>query len=211
MGETTTSAASATTVTPTTVAPTTSTSTTLAPTTTTAAATTTTVLIGSTIPLRFDGIGDARFGADPDDVITYISDIIGDPTADTDWINARSVGCLGEEARTVSWDDLHLTFGDESNVSTGRRHFYAWIYGPPSGSAIAPAGMATPLGISVSSSVAAIQAAYPGAQLIAGDAQVTPSAQLSAGLFAYLTDARQTGVVTVLEGGQVCVGFPGGD
>lgn len=196
-----------TTLAPTTTVPATTTTpapaTTAAP-TTTEAPTTTTELLGASLPLRFDGVGDARFGTEPDDVLAYISDRLGDPTADSGWLPANQMGCQGTESRVVFWNDLRVTFGDESNVSTGRRHFFAWRLGPPAGTALNPAGMKTLLGLSVGSTVEQIQAAYPAAQFFAGDANTTPAAQLSEGLFVFLTDASRLGVVTAVLGGEGC-------
>ncbi len=190
----------------TTRAPTTTTAATLAPTTSTEAPTTTTRPIGSALPLRFDGLGDARFGAEPADVIAAVSDVLGKPTADSNWVVASQIGCPGAEARTVFWDDLKLTFGDDSNASTGRRHFFTWSFGPPAGAAPKPAGMATALGLTIGTSVTQIQKLYPGAKLIAGSDTVTPSAQLRDGLSVYLTDTAPSGVVTAVLGGQACSG-----
>ena len=153
------------------------------------------------MPLRFDGLGDLRFGVDPEDAITYLSNILGKPTADSKWVNAADIGCKGSEARTVFWDDLRLTFGDESDISTGRRHFFAWSFGPPAGFAPKPAGMATLLGVTIGTSVADIIKADPSAHLSGGD---DASAQLSEGLVVYLTNTTPTGVVTELLVGTQC-------
>ena len=41
----------------------------------------------------------------------------------------------------MSWGDLTLQFSDESNVTTGRRHFFSYLYGPTFGAEIAPGGL----------------------------------------------------------------------
>ena len=188
----------------TTFAPTTIAVATLPPTTSIEAPTTTTRPIGASLPLRFDGLGDARFGAEPADVIAAISDVLGKPTADSNWVVASQIGCPGSEARTVFWDDLKLTFGDDSNASTGRRHFFTWSFGRAAGTAPKPAGMATLLGVTIGTPVTQIIKLYPAAKLIVGNDTVTPSAQLSDGLFVYLTDTTRSGVVTAVLGGQAC-------
>lgn len=188
----------------TTLAPTTIAPVTVPPTTSTDAPTTTTRPIGASLPLRFDGLGDARFGAEPADVIAAISGVLGKPTADSNWVVASQIGCPGKDARTVFWDDLKLTFGDASNESTGRRHFFTWSFGPPAGAAPKPAGMATALGVTIGTSVTQIRKLYPAAKLIVGNDTVTPSAQLGDGLFVYLTDTTPSGVVTAVLGGQAC-------
>jgi hypothetical protein len=156
------------------------------------------------LPLRFDGVGDVRFGTEPDAVITSISAVLGAPTADSGWIPATAIGCAGGQARQVFWNDLRLTFGDSSNVSAGRRHFFAWRYGPPGGTRIDPPGMATLLGLTVGSSIDALQKSYPAAHIVAGDADTTPSAQLTDGVSAILNDAGAQGIVTALLGGDNC-------
>ena len=182
---------------PTTVPPTAAptTSTTLPPTTTTAPA-------GARLSLLPDGIGDARFGAVPDDVTAFISGILGTPTKDTGWVDAASRTCQGSQVRFVSWGDLTLQFGDESNIATERQHFYYWTFGPPSGTSISPAGLMTPERIGIGSTVAQLRAAYPAAQFIEGDDLNTPRAILPSGVVAYLTDTSDAGAITVMNGGQ---------
>ena len=190
----------------TTVAPTTTTSTTTSTTSTTTtstteAPTTTTELPGASVPLRFDGLGDLRFGVAPEDAITYLSGILGPPTADSLWVNAADIGCQGSEARTVFFDDLRLTFGDESDISTGRRHFFTWSFGPPAGLAPKPPGMATQFGVTVGTTVADLLKAYPAAHLNGGD---DPSAELSEDLVVFVTSIAPSGRVTKLVGGTAC-------
>jgi hypothetical protein len=86
-------------------------------------------------------------------------------------------------------------------VATGRRHFFAWSFGPPFGLAPKPKGMATLLGVTIGTSVADIMKAYPSAHFSGGD---DASAQLSEGLKVFLTNTTATGVVTVLLGGTPC-------
>ncbi len=185
--------------------PTTTTSppTTVAP-TTTIPETTTTLPAGAALVLRNDGIGDARFGTDPDEVIAYISGVVGAPVQDSGWVDAISRTCRGTEVRFVTWGDLTLAFGDDSDVSSGRRHFVSWSFGPAAEPLAAPAGMATAEGISIGSSVVDIGRAYPTASLFEGDELSTASAQIADGLFAFLTGTSDSGVVTAMLGGQGC-------
>jgi hypothetical protein len=190
----------------TTEAPTTTaepTTTTEAP-TTTAAPTTTTEPPGASLPLRFDGVGDARFGLNPDDVLQTISKVLGRTTADTNWVKASDLDCDGTEARQVFFNDLKLTFGDESDEGSGFRHFFAWQFGPPAGSAPNPKGMATVLGVTIGTNVADLRKAYPSMKLIEEDATHDPGAQLAKGLSVVLTDTTESGVVTQLNGGTGC-------
>jgi hypothetical protein len=156
------------------------------------------------VPLRFDGLGDVRFGVAPEDVIAYLTADLGNPTADTGWVGAAQLGCEGTEARVMFWDDLKVTFGDESEVSSGRRHFFTYSFGPPAGTAPKPAGMETLLGVTIGSSVAEILEAYPAVRLIVGNQTDDSSAELSDDLFAVLTNTTRSGFVTQIYGGTPC-------
>lgn len=170
---------------PSTLAPTTiaATSTTAAPSTTAAAvttvATTTSSTTSTTTPastttstttpaaaalvLRDNGLGDALFGTEPEEVIRYVQAVLGPPTADSGWADPFSAFgvCPGTEVRGVTWADLTLLFSDESTVAAGRRHFFNYVYGPAFGVSIQPEGMRTDTGIGIGSTVAELRAAYP--------------------------------------------------
>ena len=202
-----TSAASTTTAAPTTTVSASTTTTAAATNTTVAPATTTTVPVGAALTLRSDGIGDALFGAEPESVIDYVNGVLGAPTTDSGWVSAPERTCPGTEVRSLSWGDLSLLFGDQSTVSSGRRHFFNWSYGPArAGAVIVPAGVTTaaPGRIGVGSTVAQLRAAYPTAIISAGDEIVGPSAAISDGLFAFLSNPMSTGVVISLVGGFGC-------
>jgi len=136
----------------------TTTSTTVAPT-----STTTSVPAAAALVLRDDGLGDALFGTDPEEVVRYVQAVLGPPTADSGWADPFSAFgvCPGTEVRGVTWGDLTLLFSDESTVSGGRRHFFNYSYGPPFGVSIQPAGMRTITGIGIGSTVAELRAAFP--------------------------------------------------
>ena len=173
-------------------------------TTTTPAPTTTTLPKAAKLPLLADGLGDVKFGASAEDVITYVKSILGAPTGDSGWVHAADLGCPGDHARGVSWGDLVLEFGDTSTVTSGNDHFFAWVLGPPQGAALSPAGMTTPEGIKIGSTVAELQAAFPSATVFAGDDTVASSATISDGLFAFITAADPAGSITAMLGGQGC-------
>lgn len=199
--------ASTSTVAPTTTVSASTTTTAAATTTTTPPETTTTVPVGAAISLRSDGVGDALFGAEPESVIDYINGLLGAPTSDSGWVSAPERTCPGTEVRSLSWGDLSLLFGDQSTVSGGRRHFFNWSYGPArAGAIIVPAGMTTaaPGRIRVGSTVAQLRAAYPTAIISAGDEIVGPSATISDGLIAFLSNPTSSGVVISLVGGFGC-------
>jgi hypothetical protein len=197
------SSTTSTTIPVTTAAPTsTSTSTTS---TTSSTTTSTTIAPGAELVLRQNGLGDAAFGADPDGVIAYVTAIIGSLTIDTGWVDSLSVGaCLGSEIRQVSWADLTLQFTNDSNVTTGRRHFFSYVYGPTFGPAIAPAGLKTEAGIGIGSTVAELTATYPGVVVNPGDDFGGPNFFVNDGLAGFLTGVNPTDTVKSVLGGQGC-------
>ena len=167
--------------------------------------TSTTVAPGAELILRPNGIGDAAFGADPDGVIAYVTSIIGASTVDTGWVDPLSVGaCPGTELRQVFWGDLTLQFSDQSTVTTGRRHFFSYVYGPTFGAQIAPAGLKTEAGIGVGSTVAELTGTYPSAVVNPGDDFGGPNFFINDGLAGFLSGINPTDTVTSVLGGQGC-------
>jgi hypothetical protein len=189
---------------PVTTALSTTTSTSTTSTSSTTSTTSTTLSPGAELVLRNNGLGSAAFGADPDGVIAYVSSIIGPLTVDTNWVNPQSFGaCLGTEMRQVSWGDLTLQFSDISNVTSGRRHFFWYDYGPSFGATIAPAGLKTDAGIGVGSTVAELQATYPSA--VVGDDPIGgPNFTINDGLAGFLTGVNPTDTVISVLGGTGC-------
>ncbi|MEY4224226.1 MAG: hypothetical protein RIS33_1160 [Actinomycetota bacterium] len=174
-------------------------------TTTSIASTTTTVVPGLELVLRSDGIGDARFGVEPDGVIGYVKAILGAPDRDTGWTDSFSEfgTCPGTEVRAVEWANLRLLFGDESDFNSGRRHFYAWQYGPPIDSEIGPLGPATDGGITVGSTVRDIVKVYPDVEIY-NDEIFGPGFEIEATLTGTLSDDAPNGLVLALYGGTAC-------
>lgn len=177
----------------------------VASTTTSINSTTTTLVPGLELVLRSDGIGDARFGVEPDGVIGYVKAILGAPDRDTGWIDAFSEfgSCPGTEVRAVEWANLRLLFGDQSEFNTARRHFYGWQYGPPIDSEIGPLGLATDGGITVGSTVRDIVKVYPDVEIY-NDEIVGPGFEIEATLTGTLSDDGPSGLVLALYGGTAC-------
>jgi hypothetical protein len=160
---------------------------------------------GAELVLRANGVGDAVFGADPDGVIAYVTSIIGAFTVDTGWVDPLSVGaCPGTEFRQVYWGDLTLQFTDESNVTTRRRHFFSYLYGPTFGAEIAPAGLKTDAGVGVGSTVAELMGTYPTVIINPGDDFGGPNFFINEGLAGFLTGVTPTDTVRSFLGGQGC-------
>ncbi len=196
---------------PTTVAATTvaSSSTTISITSTTSttvpATTTTSIPKAAVLVLRDDGLGDALFGTDPDQVIAYVSANLGKPTADSGWADPFSAFgvCPGTEVRGVTWGDLTLLFSDDSAVVAGRRHFFSYLLGPPFGSTIQPAGMATPERIGIGNTVGELRFTYPAVELI-DDEIAGPSFVLANGVNGTMTGLADDDLIRFMSAGPRC-------
>lgn len=193
---------------------TTSTTSTLPPTTpppvTTVAPTTTEPTAEELFDLDLDGLGAAAFGADPDGIIAFISSFIGQPTADTGYVDPFEFGvCSGTRARRVFWGSLMLEFGDASAVDAGRLHFYAYQYGTEDPAGLAPGtpeGLTTPEGLAFGSTVAELVELYPGATFLEADAFISPTFVVNDNLRGLLTGLSDLDTVTVITGGLPCQG-----
>ena len=192
----------------TTVAPATTTAaTTTAPPTTVSASTTTatSVQAASKLVLSDTGLGDAAFGADPDEVVSYVRSILGPPTNDSGWVDPlQTFGvCPGNEVRGVTWDDLQLLFSDESIVLKGRRHFFNYVYGPASGSTVQPEGMRTATGVGIGSTIADLRAAYPNVQVYPEEI-FGPYFVINENFTGFLTGVADTDTIISFIGGLGC-------
>jgi hypothetical protein len=156
--------------------------------------------------LRASGLGTSLFGGEPDGVIRYVTSIVGGPTRDTGWVAPASINapCPGSEVRFVDWGDLSLFFTDDSPAASGVRHFASYTYGPPSGAAAVPAGLATTGGITIGSTVRDLQIAHPDAIVNPEDEISGPSFLIAEGLFGFLTGVGDGDTVISFVGGVGC-------
>ncbi len=155
----------------------------------------------SALVMRANGLGVAAFGSDPDQVIATVSAVLGPPTLDSGWMDPLSLGsCPGTEVRSVRFGDLVLDFADESTVLTGRRHFFAYSYGP----ATDPTGLSIEGGGTLGTTVAALRAAHPSVQIYPADPTAPASFAISDGLTGALTGTADTDTVTKVQGGIGC-------
>jgi hypothetical protein len=179
------------------------TTTTLAPTTTT-----TEPLSVQELLLRGDGIGSARFGADPDGVIDYVASILGGNTGDTGWVDPYTFADCSPAsvARKVDWGVLSLLFSDLSSYADGRRHFIGWEYGRVGQIGDEPIGLRTPGGISLGSRVVDLLAEFPDASINEGEADLSspPNFYVSNFFRGLLTGTTDEDVITVIFGGYGC-------
>lgn len=194
---------------------TTSVASTLAPLTTTttsstAAPTTTSTTVADPaleLQLRRDGIGDVRFGVDPEAVLSYLKVRLGQPDTDSGYVDAFSEfgNCPGTRVRGVRWGDLLLLFGDESTVAEGRLHFFSWQYGPAGPQGARPTGLKAEGDIGLGSTVSAIIAAFPQSDVFTDDI-FGAGFEIVRTLSGTLTSAAPSGRVTILYGGISCGG-----
>jgi hypothetical protein len=173
--------------------------------TTVPATTTTTIPKAAVLVLRADGLGDALFGTDPDQVIAYVSANLGKPTADSGWADPFSAFgvCPGTEVRGVTWGDLTLLFSDDSPIVAGRRHFFSYLLGPPFGSTVQPAGMTTTERIGVGSTVGELRFTYPDVALF-DDEIAGPSFALANGINGAMTGMGDDELVNFVSAGPRC-------
>lgn len=162
---------------------------------------------GTGFVLGADGLGTVPFGAEPEQTITFVSSMLGAPTADTGWLDPFEIGpCGGDRIRQVNWNQLQLEFGDVSDVAEGRDHFYAFYYGVEGSSTPVPAGLETAEGIGAGSTVADVIAAYPGVTLLQGDEFIGPSFTVNDNLSGRLSGITDADVVEMIIGGRPCDG-----
>lgn len=189
------------------------TTTAVAATTTTAAPTTTTTepIAVRELLLHGDGLGSARFGAEPDGVVDYVTSILGGNTGDTGWVDPFTFadcgyGGLATVARRVDWGVLSLLFSDASLHATERRHFMGFEYGRVGQIGDEPQGLRTPGGVTLGSRVVDLLAEFPEASVNEGedDLGIPDNFYVSDVFYGLLTGTAPDDVVTVVFGGNGC-------
>lgn len=153
--------------------------------------------------LRPDGLGDLPFGTESEAALAQLTTMLGAPTTDSGWVSAfdsKFGVCPGELVRGVTWGSLLVLFADETLAAVGKRHLYFYAYGPDP----LPAGLTTPEGVGVGSTVAALRIAYPSVQVYPDDVLGPSFAVSPAGLAGSLSDITDAGVVRTITGGEGC-------
>jgi hypothetical protein len=209
IGATTAESSTTTTTAPPTTAPATTGATTTTTSTTSTSTTTTTTIspVVRELKLHLDGVGQAVFGAEPDVVIEYVQSLLGAPTGDTGWVDPSSFAlCPGNEVRRVDWGVLSLLFSDDTPVTFGRRHFFAWEYGREDQIGAEPQGLSTPGGTTLGSRVVDLRAEFPDVAVNPGEDNgvIPPNFYLNDNFRGLLTGATDDDVVTVMFGGYGC-------
>lgn len=174
-------------------------------TTSTSSSTSTTVSPAEQLVLREDGLGDVLFGVDADQMITYMTDLLGTPDSDSGYLGPVSEfgSCSGTQVRGVRWGDLLIMLGDDSEVAQGRVHFYSWTYGPVQGIAPVPLGPTTDGNITLGSTVSEILKVYPTAEIFNDDI-LGMGFEIERTLIGTLSNDSPDGVVISMTGGVAC-------
>jgi len=174
-------------------------------TTSSTSSTSTTVSPAEQLVLREDGLGDVLFGVNADQMITYVTQLLGKPSSDSGIVGPVSEfgSCSGTQVRGVRWGDLLLMFGDESEVARGRLHFYSWTYGPVQGTEPVPMGPVTDGDITLGSTVTEILNVYPTAEIFNDDI-LGMGFEIDRTLVGTLSNDSPNGVVISMTGGVAC-------
>ncbi|HSM02345.1 MAG TPA: hypothetical protein VK960_07915 [Acidimicrobiia bacterium] len=145
-------------------ATTTTSTTTSTTTTTTTSTTTTTTTLPPPPPFGFfmDGLGVVDFGTTFDETLAAMTPIVGPPDIDTGWVD--EVLCPGPEYRGLFWGDdaqiwLMFTTGDLFR-NDGVGHLFSYNY---KGEITVPV---EPPDLTVGTTLAELQALYPGVQVV---------------------------------------------
>ncbi|MGA1439603.1 MAG: hypothetical protein ACO4CU_07225 [Ilumatobacteraceae bacterium] len=181
-------------------------------TTSTSTSTTTTEPLGVRELVLFgDGLGAARFGAEAEGVIGYLTSVLGGTTGDTGWVDPFSFADCGAGgaatiARRVDWGVLSLLFSDGSNYANGRRHFIGYEYGRVGQVGDEPQGLRTPGGVTLGSRVVDLAAEFGDVRINEGDPEIDipDNFYVSDVFYGLLTGTDVDDVVTVIFGGYGC-------
>lgn len=118
------------------------------------------------VVLAGDGLGLVSFGADARAALGMLADALGQPVADSGWIDTFSIygDCPGSRLRAVEWPGVLALFGDPEDGYQHRdaadEHFMTWrlgTFGPD------PYMLRTAEGIGVGATRAEVAEAYPAA------------------------------------------------
>lgn len=135
----------------------------------------------SGVVLDGDGLGIVGFGAPVEPALGTLVDALGQPVADTGWIDPFSIygDCPGSRLRVVEWPGVLALFGDPEDRYLHRdpaaEHFMSWhlgTFGPD------PYMLRTAAGIGVGNTRDQVAAAYPAATFVPSAVDTPPSVVL---------------------------------
>ncbi len=120
------------------------------------------------VELTAEGIGEVRLGATPEEALAALVPLLGGPSEDTDWL-LTDVGIYGScplPLRVVAWGSLTAFFAGGPEDP----HLFAYSFGfdfAESAAGVDPRGLslATPSGVGLGTTVAALRAAEAGLEL----------------------------------------------
>lgn len=159
------------------------------------------------VVLAGNGLGLVSFGAGVQAALGVLIDALGQPVADSGWIDTFSIygDCPGSRLRVVEWPGVLAMFGNAEDGNrqrdAGDEHFMTWrlgSFGPD------PYLLRTGEGVGIGSTRAEVAEAYPAATFRPATAAEDASVSLatSGGRIAGVFDAA--GTLRLLEAGTRC-------
>ena len=159
------------------------------------------------VVLAGDGLGLVSFGTGVPAALDVLTDALGQPVADSGWIDTFSIygDCPGSRLRVVEWPGVLALFGDPQDGYQHRdaadEHFMTWrlgTFGPD------PYMLRTAEGIGVGATRAEVTEAYPAATFRSATAADEASVLLATRGGRLVGVFDQSGVLRSLEAGTAC-------
>ncbi len=150
------------------------------------------------------------FGMREEETMEAVTAVLGDPEADSGWIDALSSPfgvCPPPLVRVVEWGgfSLYFTQADSDFWLGGVRHFFSYEY------VGAPPEFATDRGIRIGSTVAELEAAYGGPRFELIESPLDPAVGFWSydlaewtGMWGFTTGTDPSEIVVSINGGRGC-------
>ena len=159
------------------------------------------------VVLAGDGLGLVSFGTDVQSALGVLTAALGQPVADSGWIDTFSIygDCPGSRLRAVEWPGVLALFGDAEDGyqhrDAGDEHFMTWrlgAFGPD------PYMLGTAEGIGVGATRTQVAEAYPAATFRPATAGEPASVVLTTNGGELVGVFGEAGVLGSLEAGTRC-------
>lgn len=159
------------------------------------------------VVLAGDGLGLVSFGTGVQVALDVMTDALGQPVADSGWIDTFSIygDCPGSRLRVVEWPGVLALFGNPEDGYQHRdaadEHFMTWrlgTFGPD------PYMLRTAEGIGVGATRAELAETYPAATFRPATAAVGASVLLATSGGRLIGVFDESGVLRSLEAGTIC-------